>query len=100
MVNTAAHLDGGHSRPTAGIEAYHWDFGDGSSADGATVDHAYTTAGTYTATLTVTANGHSDKDTAVITVRQSAQSGLVVAVHDESGTAVADAQLVVIDRQW
>jgi PKD repeat protein len=96
VVDTAVYLDGGNSRPTAGIEAYHWDFGDGSGADGATVDHAYTTAGTYTATLTVTADGHSDKDSAVITVRQSAQSGLVVAVHDEGGAAVAGAELVVI----
>jgi PKD repeat protein/flagellar hook assembly protein FlgD len=96
VVNTAVHLDGGSSRPTEGIEAYHWDFGDGGGADGVAVDHAYTTAGTYTATLTVTADGHSDKDSAVITVGQSIQSGLVISVHDEGGTAVAGAELVVI----
>jgi PKD repeat protein len=96
VVNTAVHLDGGNSRPTEGIEAYHWDFGDGSSADGVAVDHTYTTAGTYTATLTVTADGHSNKDSAVITVGQSTQSGLVLAVHDEGGAAVAGAELVVI----
>ena len=28
--------------------AYHWDFGDGVSADGATLTHAYTAAGNYT----------------------------------------------------
>lgn len=34
--------------------AYHWDFGDGSVGDGAVVQHAYTDAGRYTATVTGT----------------------------------------------
>ena len=38
----------------SGITAYHWDFGDGNSADGKEVKHAYDKAGDYTATLTVT----------------------------------------------
>ncbi len=36
---------------------YHWDFGDGSSASGVSVQHTYTTVGNYTLTLTVTAPG-------------------------------------------
>jgi PKD repeat protein len=40
---------------TGDITGYSWDFGDGSSGTGATASHTYTTAGTYTATLTVTA---------------------------------------------
>ena len=31
---------------------YHWQFGDGTEGDGATVQHMYTTAGRYTATVT------------------------------------------------
>lgn len=38
------------------IASYRWDFGDGTSANGATATHTYTQAGTYTATLTVTDN--------------------------------------------
>lgn len=34
--------------------SYHWDFGDGSTASGATVQHTYTTPGNYILTLTVT----------------------------------------------
>ena len=37
---------------------YHWDLGDGSTADGATVTHVYA-AGSYTARVTATAGGES-----------------------------------------
>src|SRR5207245_10303862 len=33
---------------------YSWNFGDGGSATGLTATHSYTTAGTFTTTLTVT----------------------------------------------
>jgi len=42
--------------PDGDITAYDWTFGDGSSASGLTTSHGYTTAGTYTVTLTVTDN--------------------------------------------
>jgi hypothetical protein len=40
---------------TGGVPAvaYHWDFGDGTSADSAKVSHAYTSAGEFTIQLTV-----------------------------------------------
>jgi hypothetical protein len=47
----------------------HWDFGDGSSADGARVDHAF--AGPRTATVTVTATdgvGNATSSSGVVTV--------------------------------
>jgi plastocyanin len=34
------------------INQYNWDFGDGSTGTGKTTEHAYSNAGTYTATLT------------------------------------------------
>jgi PKD repeat protein len=46
-----------------------WDFGDGSpAATGANVSHVYADNGTFTATLTATANGKSATSTAVVTV--------------------------------
>ena len=40
--------------PEGGALTYHWDFGDGNTATGATTSHTYTQTGNYTITLTVT----------------------------------------------
>jgi PKD repeat protein len=42
------------SDPDGTIVSYSWDFGDGATATGVTVDHAYSEVGNYTVTLTVT----------------------------------------------
>jgi len=66
---------GGSSDPDGSIVSFAWDFGDGSSASGTTVTHAYAAAAQYTVLLTVTDNaGLTGSDTAVITVRTPAQA--------------------------
>jgi PKD repeat protein len=53
----------------ASIVSYAWDFGDGTTAQGATVSHTYATAGTYMARLTLTDSlGLVDTATATVTV--------------------------------
>jgi hypothetical protein len=48
---------------------YHWEFGDGVSADGADVSHAYTQAGQYTVTATATGlSGREAQKTLDITI--------------------------------
>lgn len=55
--------------PDGTIVSYDWTFGDGNIGSGQTVTHDYTTAGTYTVTLTVTDDdGATAADTATITV--------------------------------
>ena len=59
---------GSHS-PNGEIAACRWDFGDGTSADGQTVEHAYKRPGTYTVKLTVTdRQGAVDSTCATVTV--------------------------------
>jgi chitodextrinase len=47
----------GSSDPDGTLAGYQWSFGDGTTGSGATPAHAYSAAGTYTVTLTVTDNG-------------------------------------------
>lgn len=64
------HFEASSSYDSDGtIEEYVWSFGDGGSSSGVTVDHTYSTAGTYTAQLTVTDNkGGTDHKILSITV--------------------------------
>jgi probable HAF family extracellular repeat protein len=60
----------GSSDPDGTISQYAWDFGDGGTSDLGKVNHDYTTAGIYTATLTVNDNGGlSSAASITITVR-------------------------------
>jgi PKD repeat protein len=51
-MNASASYD-----PDGAIASYSWTFGDGNAGTGVTTSHAYSSAGTYTVTLTVQDNG-------------------------------------------
>jgi chitodextrinase len=79
--------------PDGTIASYAWSFGDGGTGTGSVVNHAYTTAGTYTATLTVTDNlGATDTDTAQVNV-QVATLGAFAWSRDFGGPALSDAAI-------
>ncbi len=77
--------------PDGTIKSYTWDFGDGTNATGATVDHSYTNVGTYTVTLTVTDN---DGATASISATKTVLSKLPVASFTESATVVYTGEVI------
>jgi len=68
--------------PDGTIVSYSWTFGDGDSDSGAIVEHAYTAAGNYTVTLTVTDNdGLTHTYTQVITVKEAPPSGIPLELY-------------------
>lgn len=87
MINETVSFDGSFSSDIDGsIVSYVWDFGDGINGSGAMPSHVYTSAGTYTATLTVTDNeGAVDSDTCVITVEDAVSPVQVFYDSFESG---------------
>jgi len=70
QANQPITFDGSLSSSNVDITAYSWTFGDDTSAEGATVDHTYTAAGSYDVILTVTdANGQSASASFVLTIQ-------------------------------
>ncbi len=76
-VGSVVDFDGsGSSDPDGSISSYQWDFGDGSTASGATVSKSWDSAGDYTVTLTVTDDaGATDAASTVVTVQEDSGGG-------------------------
>ena len=87
-------FDASASRPAVGIESYRWSFSDGTSATGAVVNHAFNTAGDYTATVTVRAGSESNSATAKVKVL--AQAPAVIARVLSQGQPLAGADVLAI----
>lgn len=61
---------------TGTISSFSWSFGDGESGTSGTIDHQYSSPGTYTAQLTVTdGSGNSSRSTLVISVTEATPIG-------------------------
>jgi flagellar hook assembly protein FlgD/PKD repeat protein len=89
-------LDGSGSFPASDIQSYKWDFGDGTNAEGVSVTHAYSSAGEYTATLTVTRDTESaGAQTKVIVAPPPAHEATIL-VTDTAHTPLAGADVVYI----
>ncbi len=70
------NFDGTLSTSTSPLVSYHWTFGDGSEATGEATAHSFTTAGTFSTTLTVVDSlGHRDSVSTPIMVTGSDAEG-------------------------
>lgn len=79
------------SDPDGQISAYQWTFGDGSSATGAKVTHAYAASGTYAVSLSVTdnkgaTNAKSQSFTLAVVVKDPATGKYVLKQSDVQAT--------------
>lgn len=95
LVGNTLRFDATGSRPIDGIDSFHWDFGDGSTADAVTATKTWTSPGTYNVSLTVTRGSETASDTAVVEVRPDEPGGLVVSVRTDGGAAIGGAEVVV-----
>ncbi|MDQ3742426.1 MAG: PKD domain-containing protein, partial [Actinomycetota bacterium] len=74
---TAAFSGLGSTDADGSIASYEWDFGDGTTASGASAQHAYDWAGTYVVRLIVTDDdGAAATTTRTVTVRDEPAAGL------------------------
>ncbi|RLE36802.1 hypothetical protein DRJ23_06845, partial [Candidatus Acetothermia bacterium] len=75
------------SDPDGSIVSYSWNFGDGQSGSGVTIQHAYSAPGTYTVRLTVTDDdGASDTATQQVVVQVATPPPTADAGGPYSGT--------------
>ena len=77
------------------ISSYRWEFGDGSTANGPTQTHTYTSGGIYTIRLTVTdSNGNTDvreKDINISVPNTPPTAAFTSSVDRQAGTVTLDA---------
>ncbi|TMB49197.1 MAG: PKD domain-containing protein, partial [Deltaproteobacteria bacterium] len=94
-VGSAVTFSASGSDPDGTVGSFSWDFGDGTSATGATVSHSYAAPGSYTATLTVMDDrGARATDSALVTVTGSAAPRWV---HGLGGSATDVGYGVAVD---
>jgi PKD repeat protein len=95
MTNEAIHFDASTSYDIDGtIVSYMWNFGDGNTATGVVVDHAYDNDGVYTVTLKVTDN---DGETGLDTTTKTALNRPPATSFTESATTVMPEEMIHFD---
>ncbi len=92
----AVNFDGSGSTPAGEIEKYRWEFSDGASAEGETVSHAFTTAGTYTAKLTISRGVESRSASVTVTVAPVPTHTATIEVTDSGHAPLSGATVLYI----
>lgn len=108
-VGLEAHFDGSGSSDADGtVRSHVWDFGDGTAASGAVVDHRYSAPGSYEVILTVTDDkgltGSTRSTVDVTKVNQSPTAGFQISTTDllleVDGSESSDPDGTITDYAW
>ena len=78
--NASASVD-----PNGDALTYSWTFGDGTTGSGVIVNHTYTTAGNFTATLNVSDGSNNASKSTTITVNDPNQTGKLKVLYKDGG---------------
>jgi chitodextrinase len=89
VANLCSFDGSGSVDPDGSIASYAWNFGDGTTGTGVSPSHAYATAGTYVATLTVTDNRGGTASTSIQVDAGTAPNQPPVAAYTSSCTFLA-----------
>jgi hypothetical protein len=89
----------GSTDPDGTIASYSWDFGDGARATTATANHAYASAGSFVARLTVTDNAGSSAS-ATVTISVADRASPAVAITGAVFTPTASDNVGVVRVEW
>jgi hypothetical protein len=100
VIGQAVAFDGSASSdPDGTITAFRWDFGDGGQATTAAASHAYTSAGTFAASLTVTDNAGST-GTASVTITVADATPPAIAIAGSVFTPGVSDNVGVVKVEW
>jgi chitodextrinase len=100
VINQGVSFSGAASSdPDGTIASYAWSFGDGGAATGVAASHAYASAGSFTARLTVTDNsGNTGTTTVTITVADTIAPS--VAISSGVFTPTVSDNVSVVKVEW
>lgn len=79
---------------------WHWDFGDGESAEGRTTLHTFTNPGSYPVTLTVTSSSGIDNETRTLNLRGDCATIQGTVRDNVDGSALAGATVEISRSGW
>ncbi|MCW4034878.1 MAG: PKD domain-containing protein [Candidatus Bathyarchaeota archaeon] len=95
-IDTLITFSANQSTDNMGITSYSWDFGDGTTGSGETVDHGYPNKGNYNVTLTVQdVAGNTDTAQITVTVTTPIELPLELIAAALATTAVVAVWLIV-----
>ena len=99
---TVAFSGTGSTDPDGTITSWSWSFGDGTTGGGATTSHVYSTAGTFTAALTVTDNEGASSTTSTPIVVNGGSPQTPILLSSTTGGTVggvrfADEDILSVD---